>query len=101
MLLFCIAVAADDTVCRALLFDFDHRPLAWAVRLVEPLGDDAVERAAAALQPFESGGAINRRRREDQARNAVLGKEALKSLPALAEPRIDHRLAREREQVEG
>ena len=84
MLLIGITEAADDTVCGTLLLDLDHRPLTRTVSLVEPLGDDAVERPAAAVEPFEGGVAVGRRGRQEKAANALCGKEALESLAALA-----------------
>ena len=52
------------------------------------------------MQPFESDVAVGGGGREEKSGNAFLCKEPLESLPALAERRIDQRLAGEREQVE-
>ena len=46
-----VAEAADHAVCRAQPLDLEHRALAGEVGAVAPLGDDAVQRAARAVQP--------------------------------------------------
>src|SRR5512146_424473 len=55
LLLLSVEESADDAVSRALLFHLDHRALAGAIFEVAPLGDDAVERSATALEPGYCG----------------------------------------------
>ena len=45
------AEASNDAIRGPVLFHFEHRALARAVRIVDPLGDNAVQRSAALRQP--------------------------------------------------
>jgi len=64
-----VAEAADHAVGGAQAFHLHHRPLARLIGLVELLGDDAVELAAAgASQPLLRIGAPARGRRQAQPR---------------------------------
>ena len=99
-LLFGIAEAADDAVRGALLLDLDHRPLARAIVVVEALGDHAVERAAAAFQPGESGIPVGGDGRQMHARHRVLCEEALQCLAPFRQRLIEQRLPAELEQIE-
>ena len=56
------AVAGDDALGRALVLDLDERPLVRQVRVVEALGDDAVE-AGALEAPEPLGGRVPARAR--------------------------------------
>src|SRR5438270_11383971 len=100
LLLFRIAEAADDAVSGALLFDFDHRPLARAVVLVGALGDHAVERAAAALEPAERDVAVAGHWRQLETWRHVGTKETLQLLAASRERFGGEILAVELEKVE-
>ena len=102
LLLLGVAEAADDAVGGALLLDLDHRPLAGAVGLVEPLGDRRrrARRRCARSQPSAT------------SRSEVIGEScrprhrvlARRMPPALARRFasgwLDQRLAVELEQVE-
>ena len=49
----CVPEAADHAIRGAFRLDLDHRAFAWPVGIVEPLGDDTVERSATSLEPIE------------------------------------------------
>ncbi len=68
-----------------MLLDLDHRALARLVRLVEPLGDDPVERATGVAEPSLGELAVGGDRREQQARRGGLGHELFKCLPSLGQ----------------
>src|SRR5688572_19984319 len=88
-LLFGIAKATHHAVRGAQLLHLDHCPLAEPVRLIEPLGDDPVQRAAAALQPAERDATIRCDRRKKKALCGVGLVERLERLSAIYQtPRV-------------
>src|SRR5438105_10843321 len=78
-----IAEAADDAVGGALLLDLDHRPLARAIVLRGALGDYAVERTAAALEPGEGRIPVVGYRRQVEPALLILAEEPLQLLASL------------------
>src|SRR5437764_987962 len=85
-----VAEPADDAVGGALLLDLDHRPLARAVFEIGALGDDSVERAAAALQPTDRHVPVAGHRRQLEAGSPVFSKELYQLPPALVQPPADN-----------
>src|SRR6185503_13088475 len=78
-----IAEAADDAIGAAQMFQFQHRALAWQITRIEPLGDDAVERATGMLAPRFGALAIARVFRQPQRRGQTYaGVEFLERLTA-------------------
>ena len=89
-----IAKSADDTVGGAQALDLEPAALAHQVRLIETLGDDAVERAGGASKPCFGRGSLARIRRKAQRRRRLeRGEERLERDAALRERPIDQGLA--------
>lgn len=80
-----VTEASHDAVGGAGRLDLHHRPLARKVGLVEALGDDAVEGAAAALQPAERGVAVLSRGGKLEARRFGRAVETLERGAALGQ----------------
>src|SRR5205823_1746273 len=87
-----VAKAADHAVSAAYRLDLEHGPLTWLVGLVEALGDNAVESAAAGAEPALGDPAIARGRGQEQRGSGVFPRaacrgcrlhEPLKPLPAI------------------
>ncbi len=66
LLLLRIAEAADNAIRRPQLLDLDHPAFARLVDAVTRLGDDAVDRAAGMLQPFQRLAPLGRARGKPQ-----------------------------------
>ena len=98
-----VAEAADDAVGGAQAFHLHHRALAGAIGLVEALGDDAVQLAAAgALQPAFGLGALSVAgdRRSDGASPSVAKKASSAARRSLSGRAGEIGAARRLQQVE-
>ncbi len=94
------AVAGQRAVGGALVLDLDEGPLVRLVRVVEALGDDAVEPGALEdREPVVGDGGIGARRRDEHARTRL--DDVDQPGPTLAQRPRQPRLVAEGEEVEG
>ena len=95
------AEAGDHAVGGAGVLDLDVHPLVRPVRLLELLGDDAVEAGALeAVEPVPGGVGVGGRRREVERRLDV-GHDLGEDPPALPERQLAGVVVAEGEEVEG
>ena len=91
----------DDAVRGALVLDLEHRPLAWLVGRVEPLGDDPVKTGALEVpEPVGGGGAIARGRGQVDGW-PCRAEDALEPFPPLALRDLAQVLVVEGQQIPG